>query len=178
MRWLAVVTLMTGCTAESARIAIDTQRRVDDVQQTVFDRQHDGLRVLLFRDLVHRVGDEGEELAPEQVDVLNTVWNERDLMEFWALQNERALGLRRVGVDAKVYGEQAVVDLLWKSLEAKVKRGEQAVASAKGAAAAAAANRAAAERAAPDGGAANGESQAEASNEPQTEGGTKDVDQE
>ncbi len=125
-----------GCTAESTRIAIDTQQRVDEIQQGVVDRQHDGLRVLLFRDMLRRMRDSGAELSDDQVATLNTVWNERDLVEFWALQNERALGLRRVGVDSKLYSEQAVVDLLWKSLETKTKRLEQAIAAEAGAKAA------------------------------------------
>lgn len=136
MRWSWVMLLLSGCTAESTRIAIETQRRVDDVQQAVFDRQHDGLRVLLFRDMLHRVDAAGETLSPEQVDALNTVWNERDLLEFWALQHERALGLRRVGVDAKVYGDQALLDLLWKTMDAKLRRAEHAIAAHAGGAAA------------------------------------------
>lgn len=123
-----------GCTAESTRVALETQQRVDVVQQTVFDNQHDGLRILLFRDLLRRLQSTGVELTVAQIETLNKFWNERDLVEFWALQNERALGLRRVGVDAKLYSDQSVLDLLWKALSAKVQRGEEALAAMAGAA--------------------------------------------
>lgn len=84
--------------------------------------------------MVQRASAAGEPLSEEQVEQLNLAWNERDLLEFWMIQNERALGLRRVGVDAKLYGDQSVVDLLWKSIDAKIKRAEQAAAAAQGAA--------------------------------------------
>jgi hypothetical protein len=139
MRWILCMAFVlacgiVGCTAESTRLAIQTQRRVDDVQQEIFSRQHDGLRVLLFRDAVHRMNAVGEPLNETQMDVLNTVWNERDLLESWAVQNERAMGLRRVGVDLKLYGEQAMVDLLGRQLVAKGRRAEAALAQAAGAA--------------------------------------------
>lgn len=132
--WAALAILSSGCTVESTRIAIETQRRVDDVQQTIVQQQNDGLRSLLFRQMVQRASAAGEPLSEEQVEQLNLAWNERDLLEFWMIQNERALGLRRVGVDAKLYGDQSVVDLLWKSIDAKIKRAEQAAAAAQGAA--------------------------------------------
>ncbi|MEW6253663.1 MAG: hypothetical protein AB1716_23705, partial [Planctomycetota bacterium] len=42
-----LLVLLTGCSRESSRIAIDTQRRADQVQQAVFDNQHAALTVLL-----------------------------------------------------------------------------------------------------------------------------------
>lgn len=130
---LACAYFLPGCTAESTRVAIETQRRVDSVQQGVFDRQHEGLRILLFRDLLRRLTATGVELDEAQIATLNHFWNERDLVEFWALQHERALGLRRVGVDAKLYADQAIVDLLWKSLSAKGARATEAIAGLAGA---------------------------------------------
>ena len=122
-----------GCTSESTRLSIETQRRVDDVQQTVVERQNEGLRILLFRDLLRRLRDGGVELGDGQMETLNAIWNERDLIEFWAVQNERALGLRRVGVDAKLYSEQSILDLAWKALSSSTKRLEQGMAAAAGA---------------------------------------------
>ena len=111
-----------GCARESLRVAIATQQRADEVQQAVFERQHDALRVLLFRDLEARLTAAGETLNDEQRSVLNDVWNERDLIEFWQQQNERSRALRLVGVDAKLYADQPAVDLLYKSLSLKVDR--------------------------------------------------------
>jgi hypothetical protein len=56
---------------------------------------------------------------------LNEIWNERDMVQFWAVQNERAAALRIAGVDAKLGSDQAIVDLLVKSIEARAKRVEQ-----------------------------------------------------
>jgi len=128
----AMVVLLAGCSRESLRTALEAQQRADRVQQAVFEKQHDGLRVLLYRDLVHRL-DAGEEpLSEAQRAALNEAWNQRDLMEFWALQNERARALRLVGVDTKLYGDQSPVDLLAKQLRAKAERGKQAAAAEAG----------------------------------------------
>jgi hypothetical protein len=117
-----------GCTRESVRVALETQRRADDVQQTVFDRQHETLCILLYRDLLRRLEGAGPQLNDVQRAVINEVWNERDLVEFWALQHERAKALRLLGVDAKLYGDQSAVDLLLKSIGARAARGKQALA--------------------------------------------------
>jgi hypothetical protein len=113
-------------------VALETQRRADTVQQTIFDRQHEALCILLYRDLLRRL--EGAGLRPNDAQraVINEVWNERDLVEFWAVQHERAKALRLLGVDAKLYSDQSAVDLLLKSIAARVARGEQALAAEAG----------------------------------------------
>lgn len=123
-----IVLATSGCTRESVRIALRAQQRADQVHQTVFDRQHEGLRMLLYRDLIRRLETAGPALTAEQRAVVNAVWNERDLIEFWAIQNERAKALRLIGVDAKLYSDQSPLDLLLKSLTAKVNRLAPAVA--------------------------------------------------
>jgi len=121
-----------GCTRESLRVALEAQQRADRVQQAVFERQHEGLRVFLYRDLVRKIDDAGEPLNDVQRSAINAAWNERDLIEFWAIQQERARALRLAGVDAKLYGDQSIVDLLAKSLAAKLDRVQQAVAAEAG----------------------------------------------
>ncbi len=123
-----------GCTAESTRIALQMQHRADQLQQAVFERQNESLRILLFRDALRRMQAAGEPLNPQQRAALNAVWNERDLLEFWHVQHERAGALRRIGVDAKLFGDQAPLDLLLKSLEAKFDRVRAAAAAQAGAA--------------------------------------------
>lgn len=140
MRRIVVVIsalLLSGCTAESTRIAIEAQQRANEVQEAVFDRQHDGLVTLLYRDLAQKLDTAASEdaaLNEEQRVALNAAWNERDLVEFWRVQYERSKALRLIGVDAKFYSDQAVVDLLIKSLKAKIERGKQAIAAAAGSA--------------------------------------------
>jgi hypothetical protein len=119
------VLLVGGCTRESTRIAIETQRRSDEVQQAVFERQHEALCVLLYRDLLRRLEGGGLALSAAQQELLSAVWNDRDLIESWALQQERAQALRIVGVDAKLFGDQAMIDLLWKAVEIRADRARQ-----------------------------------------------------
>jgi hypothetical protein len=124
---LAVTGAIGGCTRESVRVALEAQRRADQVQQAVFAQQDESLRILLFRDLVSRLEAAGRPVSEADRAALNEVWNERDLVQFWAVQNERAQALRIAGVDAKLASDQAIVDLLIKSIEARAKRVEQKV---------------------------------------------------
>lgn len=133
MRWLMLAALSGGaCTRESVRVAIDAQRRADEVQQGVIERQHDGLRVLLYRDLASRLEAASDTLNEAQKAALNEAWNERDLMEFWLLQNERARALRMAGVDSKLYSDQSTADLLVKSLFEGANRLQQGLAAQAG----------------------------------------------
>jgi len=127
--WMAVGIGASGCTRESVRIALETQRRADQVQQAIFERQHEALRVLLYHDLLARLERAGGPLTETQQTVLNEVWNDRDLIEFWALQNERVKALRLVGVEAKLASDQSVLELLLKNVEARIGRGEPLAAS-------------------------------------------------
>lgn len=126
---VASLSLLAGCTAESTRIAIDAQRRADDVQRAVFDRQHDGLKVLLFRDAQRQL--ESAKSHEQRTLALNNAWNDRDLLEFWQQQYDRAAALRLVGVDAKLYADQSMLDLLIKQIDTRVQRAEKGWAAAK-----------------------------------------------
>ncbi len=123
--WCCLGLTACGCSRESLRVAIETQRRADQVQQAVFDRQHEALCILLYRDLLTRLETTEAELSPAQRQALNEVWNDRDLVEFWAVQQERARALRTLGVDAKLFSDQSVVDLLLKSIETHTERAMQ-----------------------------------------------------
>jgi hypothetical protein len=122
---VVAVAALGGCTRESVRVALDAQHRADQVQQAVFEQQDESLRILLFRDLVSRLEATGRPLSEADRAALNEIWNERDMVQFWAVQNERAAALRIAGVDAKLGSDQAIVDLLVKSIEARAKRVEQ-----------------------------------------------------
>ena len=116
--------LLPACTRESVRLAVQSQQRADEVQQAVFDRQHEALCVLLYRDMQRRLETAGADLDDAQRAALNEVWNERDLIEFWTVQQERSKALRLAGVDAHLYGEQSMIDLLYKQVTAKLDRTE------------------------------------------------------
>ncbi len=126
---LALLTAAGGCTAESTRIALAAQRRADEVQQALFDRQQAGLRAMLFRDTLARMATDDAPLTPQQRTTLNAAWNERDLLEFWAVQFERSKALRMIGVDAKLFADQSPVDLLTKALDARLRRIESGLAA-------------------------------------------------
>ena len=125
----AVCLACLGCTRESVRIAIETQRRADTVEETLVQRQHEALCVLLYRDALRRLAERGVALDDAQRAALSTVWSDRDLVEFWAVQHERAKALRVAGVDAKLAADQSIVDLLWKQLAVRADRVEQGLAA-------------------------------------------------
>ncbi|MFO0840508.1 MAG: hypothetical protein U1D55_18530 [Phycisphaerae bacterium] len=129
----ALFAALSGCTGESTRIALQVQQRADEVQQVLFERQADALRILLFRDALRRIEQGGPALAAEQRAALSDVWNERDLLEFWSVQQERAKALRLIGVDAKLFGDQSPIDLVFKSLRARFGRAREAIAAYAGA---------------------------------------------
>jgi len=121
---------LTACTAESTRAALAAQQRADGIQQAIFERQHDGLRLLLYRDALRRL--EAADTTQQRAAVLNEVWNERDLIEFWAIQNERCAALRLMGVDFKLYADQSILDLLLRQMEARWQRVEEGLAASAG----------------------------------------------
>ena len=127
---LAGVAGLGACTRESTRVALETQRRADEVQQAVLDHQHEALCILLYRDLLRRLEATGVELSSARRAALNDVWNERDLLEVWVVQSERARALRIIGVDAKLYGDQSIIDLLWKAIQARADRARAGLAAA------------------------------------------------
>lgn len=122
----------SGCTRESVRIALVSQRRADEVSAAVFERQHEALRILLFRDAATRLAAAGLPLTDAQRAALSAVWNERDLLEFWAVQYERARAVRLAGVDAQLWSQQSVADLLWKQCTARADRALEGLAAAAG----------------------------------------------
>jgi len=121
----ALSVALSGCTRPSVRLALEAQRRADVVQQAVQEQQHEALCILLYRDLVHRLQATGGGLSEAQRTVISEVWNDRDLVEFWALQAERVRALRLVGVESKLAGDQSVVDLLVKAIEVPLDAAEQ-----------------------------------------------------
>ncbi|MCA9243713.1 MAG: hypothetical protein KDA32_07170 [Phycisphaerales bacterium] len=127
---IVAIIAIGGCTAESTRIALETQRRADDTQRAVQERQHDALKVLLFRELTGRMESEGVTLSTLQRAALNDAWNERDLIEFWNEQYQRAEALRMIGVDAKLFGDQGPLDLITRQIALRVDRVEQGLVNA------------------------------------------------
>lgn len=117
---VAVLTLLigAGCTPTSVKVALTSQARADDVQNTVVQNYHHAVKVLLFRDTLAKLNAASTSDARQVV--LNKAWNERDLFEWWMLQYERASALRVIGVDSKLYADQSIFDLLYKSLTEKV----------------------------------------------------------
>lgn len=123
-----LISVLAGCSDPSLKIAIDAQRRADEVEDFLFQQQHDGLVLYLYRDLAHQLGTEETPLSNEQQVTLNAGWNERDLIEHWALQHERAKALRNVGVNTRLYSQQSIIDLIGKSLSQRVSTAQAAIA--------------------------------------------------
>jgi len=119
---LLLALLAGGCTRESLRVALAAQRRADQIHEAVFERQHEALCLLLYRDMCRRLAENGPALSEAQQRALSAVWGERDLLEFWLRQHERARALRLIGVDTKLYSEQSVLEQLGRSLLGEAKR--------------------------------------------------------
>jgi hypothetical protein len=108
--------LLAGCSDPSLKIAIQSQRHADEIQNFLFQQQHDGLVMYLYRDLAAELATEETPLSQDQLTTLNSAWNERDLIEHWAIQHERAKALRQIGVNTRLYSQQSIVDLIGKSI--------------------------------------------------------------
>lgn len=119
--------LLAGCSDPSLKIALDAQRRADEVNEFIFERQHEGLVMYLYRDLANQLATEEGPLTAAQLATLNAGWNERDLIEHWAIQHERAKALRNVGVNTRLYSQQSVVDLIGKSFSQRAKVAQAAL---------------------------------------------------
>jgi hypothetical protein len=118
--FIACSLLFAGCTAAATKTALDTQKRVNTIQETVYSNQAKSLKVLLYKNLVVQLERDGQALLNEkQKATLNQAWNDRDTIEWWSIQNERAKALRLVGVDSVLYDSQGIIDLMFKSLEEK-----------------------------------------------------------
>ena len=118
-------TLICGCTATSTKLAMEGSTRSDAIRTAVSQRQHDGLKVLLYRDTLAKLNackDDGERAA-----ALNAAWNDRDLIEFWATQDALARCLHVATVDAKLASDQAMLDLLLKDLARRAEKPLQAI---------------------------------------------------
>lgn len=111
-----LVGLLSGCSDPSLKIAIQSQQRADEIQNFLFQQQHDGLVMYLYRDLASELASEEPPLSRDQLATLNSAWNERDLIEHWAIQHERAKALRHIGVNTRLYSQQSIVDLIGKSV--------------------------------------------------------------
>jgi len=120
--------LLIGCSDPSLKIAIASQRRADEVDDFLFQQQHDGLVLYLYRDLAHQLATDQTPLSQTQLDTLSAGWNERDLIEHWALQHERAKALREVGVNTRLYSQQSMVDLIGKSFGQRLSTAKAAIA--------------------------------------------------
>lgn len=115
---LACAFLATGCTSQSTMTAIASQKRVNAVDEAIFKNQADNLKQVLYDRLVvdlERSG--GGYLNDAQKVALSQAWNDRDLLEFWSVQHEKSKAYRLVGVDAKLYNDQGILDLFLKSAE-------------------------------------------------------------
>lgn len=122
---------MTGCSNPSTKLALDGSKKADDTAEAIFTRQHDGLVLLLYRDTIAKLQAVGT-LNEKQHAVLNKAWNERNLIEFWALQNEKVKTLRLVTVYQKLYSDQSIIDLLLKSVMEKAQAAKAVIANVAG----------------------------------------------
>jgi hypothetical protein len=121
--WASLMTL--GCTATSTMLAIEGSERSDAVRTAVVERQHRSLKILLFRDTLDRLVL--AKSAEEQEAVLNEAWNDRDLIEFWLIQDTLARCLHIATVDAKLASDQSIFQLIVQDISRRAAGPLQAV---------------------------------------------------
>jgi hypothetical protein len=114
----------TGCTAVSTKLAIEGSRRTDEVRTAVVDRQHRSLLILSYRETLAELNKATSD--QERAAILNEAWNNRDLFEFWYIQDVLARAMHYATVDAKLAASQSIIDLLLKDMSKRAETPLQA----------------------------------------------------
>lgn len=109
---LSVVLPLTGCTAESTKIAQEASLRVQSVQDGVHN------------DMMNALSRENYEVAvltatsatskAQVVAAIKEFAKKRDKQLVWDRDHERANALKYVTVDAKLYSEQGIANYIGK----------------------------------------------------------------
>jgi hypothetical protein len=106
--------MLAGCTATSTKLAIAGSERSDEIRTAVVERQHRSLKILSFRATLAKLNRAATD--EERTAILNDAWNDRDLFEFWLVQDTLARALHYATVDAKLAASQSMFDLLIKDI--------------------------------------------------------------
>ena len=119
------ILVATGCTATSTTLAIAGSERSDEVRSFVTAEQHRSLTLLLFRETAAAI--ELAQTADERAAVLDKAWNDRDLFEYWYLQDTLARALHYATVDAKLATSKSTIELIAKDFATHTQAPLQAV---------------------------------------------------
>lgn len=104
---IIICLLLCGCTSESTRIALEQSQRIENIQDTLVQNLHDTALLFMYRDFIDTIPE------AEQLKFLEYNKN-RDQLEFWMIQWERARALRLITLDSKLISNQSIIDLLIK----------------------------------------------------------------
>jgi hypothetical protein len=63
--FIACSLFFAGCTAAATKTALDTQKRVNTIQETVYSNQAKSLKVLLYKNLVVQLERDGQAEQPD-----------------------------------------------------------------------------------------------------------------
>ena len=107
---MAVIVAVVGCTPTSTTLAIQGSERSDEVRSFVTAEQHRSLNLMLFRETAAAI--EQAQSPDERAAVLNKAWNDRDLFEYWYLQDTLARALHYATVDMKLATSKSMIDLI------------------------------------------------------------------
>ena len=113
------IAMLGGCTRPSTTQAIDGMDRSDRIRTEIRDRQHAALKIFLYRDTLAKL--EAAKTEGERAAILNEAWNDRDLCEFWLMQDERARFLNLATVGSKLYSDQGTLGLIAQNLAGQAK---------------------------------------------------------
>ena len=114
---IGIGTCSVGCTSASTKIALEASNRVTQIQDKIQENQNKALKWYIFQKLLTDIN--AAKTSDQVAALLNKAWQDRDLVEFWAVQWERARALHIIGVEAKLYSDEGILDLIWKQLSGK-----------------------------------------------------------
>lgn len=117
---LGLAGCLTACSTMSARYALENQQRATEVENTLFSNQQQSLKDYLYNETEAGLLQTSD---PNEVHtLLNKYTQERDTLDFWALQHERVNQLRLIGVNTKLWADQSILDLLYKDAERRLSK--------------------------------------------------------
>ena len=113
--FICLLVSLCGCTKASTKIAIETSTEYIARNDDLINKYHDLVLQYMFTCFALK-----NNLTAEQLSEFNKLWNNRNVVEFWLIQHERNDTLHTVGIDAKLYDDQAIFSLMLEKLKKNV----------------------------------------------------------
>lgn len=119
---IATISLLfiVGCTGDTVKIAIDTDRDIDKRRDFIFYQMSLNNKIYLYNKLKDQVTS-----GKADPEFLNQVWSEREGVERYAIEWERLRALDLVTVKQKLIADQSIFDLKYKNVKEFIEKAEE-----------------------------------------------------